>query len=86
MQESLMEQLWQTSHLAGGNLAYVGAAVEKFYLIPTAFRKSGAAILKKLPRVDDSITADISHSSIREQFLHIAKTGKPMPAPQHRQV
>lgn len=73
MQESLMEQLWQTSHLAGGNLAYVEQLFEKFLSDPNSIPEEWRSYFEKLPRVDDSITADISHSSIREQFLHIAK-------------
>ena len=30
MHESIMEQLWQTSHLQGGNLAYVEQLFETY--------------------------------------------------------
>lgn len=73
MQESLMEQLWQTSHLAGGNLAYVEQLYETFLVDPNAIPEQWRNYFEKLPRVDDNITADIPHSSIREQFLHISK-------------
>ncbi|PID42205.1 MAG: 2-oxoglutarate dehydrogenase E1 component [Proteobacteria bacterium] len=73
MHESLMEQLWQTSHLAGGNLAYVEELFEKYLSDPNNVPEEWRNYFEKLPRVDDTITADISHSSIREQFLHISK-------------
>ncbi|MCP5206803.1 MAG: 2-oxoglutarate dehydrogenase E1 component [Hahellaceae bacterium] len=74
MQESLMEQLWQTSHLAGGNLAYVEQLYETFLVNPNAIPEEWRNYFEKLPRsTDGAITADIPHAAIREQFLHISK-------------
>ena len=36
MHESIMEQLWQTSHLQGGNLAYVEQLFETYLTDPNA--------------------------------------------------
>jgi 2-oxoglutarate dehydrogenase E1 component len=59
-----MEQLWQTSHLQGGNLAYVEQLFETYLTDPN---------FDKLPSVDGYQGPDVIHSSIREQFEHISR-------------
>lgn len=73
MHESIMEQLWQTSHLQGGNLAYVEQLFETYLTDPNAVPEEWRSYFDKLPSVDGYHGRDIVHSSIREQFEHISR-------------
>ena len=73
MHESIMEQLWQTSHLQGGNLAYVEQLFETYLTDPNAVPEEWRSYFDKLPSVDGYQGPDVIHSSIREQFLHISR-------------
>ncbi|WP_097461703.1 2-oxoglutarate dehydrogenase E1 component [Mangrovitalea sediminis] len=72
MHESMMEQLWQTSHLQGGNLAYVENLFETYLTDPNAIPEEWRNYFDKLPRVGNGQIKDIPHAAIREQFRHIA--------------
>ncbi|MDC0663330.1 2-oxoglutarate dehydrogenase E1 component [Marinobacter sp. SS21] len=73
MHESIMEQLWQTSHLQGGNLAYVEQLFETYLTDPNAVPEEWRSYFDKLPSIDGHHGPDIIHSSIREQFEHISR-------------
>ena len=73
MHESIMEQLWQTSHLQGGNLAYVEQLFETYLTDPNAVPEEWRSYFDKLPSVDGYQGRDIVHSTIREQFEHISR-------------
>ncbi len=73
MQESTMEQLWQTSHLAGGNFAYVEELYETYLTDPNAIPEEWRSYFDKLPRDEQLPAQDIPHSVIREQFLKLSK-------------
>lgn len=73
MHESIMEQLWQTSHLQGGNLAYVEQLFETYLTDPNAVPEEWRSYFDKLPSVDGHHGCDVDHSSIREQFEHISR-------------
>ncbi|EAZ97866.1 2-oxoglutarate dehydrogenase E1 component [Marinobacter sp. ELB17] len=72
MHESIMEQLWQTSHLQGSNLAYVEQLFETYLSDPNAVPEEWRSYFDKLPSVDGYQGKDIAHSAIREQFKHIS--------------
>ncbi len=72
MHESIMEQLRQTSHLQGGNLAYVEHLFETYLTDPNAIPEEWRSYFDKLPGVDGN-TRDVAHSTIREQFEHISR-------------
>ncbi|PAV26287.1 2-oxoglutarate dehydrogenase E1 component [Tamilnaduibacter salinus] len=73
MPESIMEQLWRTSHLQGGNLAYVEELFETYLTDPNAVPEEWRNYFDKLPRVDGYAGQDVSHAAIREQFEHISR-------------
>lgn len=73
MHDSTMEQLWQTSHLQGGNLTYVEALFETYLTDPNAIPEEWRNYFDKLPRVDGQQGRDLSLSAIREQFEHISR-------------
>ncbi len=68
-----MEQLWSTSQLAGGNVAYVEELFEIYLKDPNEVPEEWRNYFDQLPRVDDNATVDIPHKPIREQFLLLSK-------------
>lgn len=80
MHESIMEQLWQTSHLQGGNLTYVEELFETYLTDPNAIPEEWRNYFDKLPRVDGSSGRDVSLSAIREQFEHISRNQRRLAA------
>lgn len=73
MHEQSMEELWSTSELAGGNVAYIEELYETFLKDPNEVPEQWRNYFEKLPRVDDTVTVDTPHKPIREQFLLISK-------------
>lgn len=73
MQDSLMELLWSTSHISGGNAAYVEALYETYLTDPTAVPETWRSYFEQLPRVNGVITNDVPHSEIIEYFELLGK-------------
>ena len=75
MQDSSMERLWQSSHIAGGNASYVEDLYESYLLDPNAVPEQWREYFDKLPRVDSSVAQvqDVPHSTVRERFAQISK-------------
>ena len=73
MHESSMEQLWSTSQLSGGNVAYVEELYELFLMDPNSVSEQWRNYFNTLPRVEGVDSQDIPHSPIKEQFLLISK-------------
>lgn len=72
MHESSMEQLWLTSHISGGNAAYVEGLFEQYLLDPNSVPESWRTYFEKLPK-SAGVVADIPHSTVREHFALLAK-------------
>jgi 2-oxoglutarate dehydrogenase E1 component len=73
MQEGIMELMWKTSHLSGGNVAYVEELYELFLRDPNEVPPEWREEFNKLPRVQETVTQDVPHSTVREHFLYLAK-------------
>jgi len=75
MQNSTMETLWQTSHIAGGNATYVENLYESYLKDPNGVPEQWRNYFDKLPRVASEIVQiqDVPHSVIRERFAQISK-------------
>ncbi len=73
MQDSIMELLWGTSHISGGNAAYVEELYDTYLHDPNAIPEEWRNYFDKLPRVNASVMQDTPHSIIREQFAELAK-------------
>src|SRR5690606_20978853 len=73
MHKSIMEQLWQTSHLAGGKLAYIEDLYERYLIEPNAMPEQWREYFDKLPRVEGVSGQDVPHSVIQQQFLNLAR-------------
>ena len=74
MQDSIMEKLWSTSHLSGGNASYVEDLYDIYLHDPNAVPEQWREYFDKLPRIEGVVTQDTPHSVIREQFLQLAKS------------
>ena len=75
MQESSMELLWRSSHIAGGNATYVEDLYESYLKDPNGVPEQWRDYFDKLPRVESDFvhTEDIPHSVIRDRFAQISK-------------
>ena len=75
MQESSMELLWRSSHIAGGNATYVEDLYESYLKDPNGVPEQWRDYFDKLPRVESDFVQieDVPHSVIRERFAQISK-------------
>ena len=75
MQESSMELLWRSSHIAGGNATYVEDLYESYLKDPNGVPEQWRDYFDKLPRVESDFvhTEDIPHSVVRDRFAQISK-------------
>ncbi|MFK7977058.1 MAG: 2-oxoglutarate dehydrogenase E1 component [Halioglobus sp.] len=75
MQESSMELLWQSSHIAGGNATYVENLYETYLKDPNTVPEQWREYFDKLPMVDTDVLQidDVPHSVVRERFAQISK-------------
>jgi 2-oxoglutarate dehydrogenase E1 component len=72
MQNSVMELLWSSSHISGGNAAYVEALFESFLADPNSVPAEWRTYFEKLPRVNGAAN-DIPHAPIRDHFELIGR-------------
>jgi 2-oxoglutarate dehydrogenase E1 component len=75
MQESSMEHLWRSSHIAGGNATYVEDLYESYLKDPNGVPEQWRDYFDKLPRVESQVVQieDVPHSVIRDRFAQISK-------------
>ncbi|UQY34835.1 2-oxoglutarate dehydrogenase E1 component [Pseudomonas fulva] len=72
MQESVMQRMWDSAHLSGGNAAYVEELYELYLHDPNAVPEEWRTYFDKLPS-EGSTANDVSHSTIRDHFVLLAK-------------
>ncbi|NQD94021.1 2-oxoglutarate dehydrogenase E1 component [Pseudomonas sp. CrR25] len=72
MQESVMQRMWDSAHLSGGNAAYVEELYELYLHDPNAVPEEWRTYFQKLP-AEGSAATDVSHSTIRDHFVLLAK-------------
>ena len=73
MQENTMELLWGSSHISGGNAAYVEELYEVYLLDPNNVPEQWRTYFEKLPQVNGNVRQDIPHSTIRDHFTQLSK-------------
>lgn len=73
MQNDNMELLWGSSHIFGGNAAYVEALYEDYLRDPNAVDGEWRDYFDKLPRVNGYSARDIPHSQVVEQFAQLGR-------------
>jgi 2-oxoglutarate dehydrogenase E1 component len=72
MQDNMQRQ-WASSHLFGGNSAYVDALYEAYLTDPNSIPEDWRSYFDKLPRVVSNIEEEMPHSPVRDHFLLAAK-------------
>jgi len=72
MQESVMQRMWESAHLSGGNAAYVEELYELYLHDPNAVPEEWRTYFQKLP-AEGSTATDVPHSAIRDHFVLLAK-------------
>ncbi len=72
MQDNMQRQ-WASSHLFGGNSAYVDALYEAYLTDPNAVPADWRDYFDRLPRVASNIEEEMPHAPVREHFLLSAK-------------
>ena len=65
MQDSIMEHFWSSSHISGGNAAYVEELYDTYLHNPNAVSEEWRNYFDQLPRVSGVLTQDTPHSVIR---------------------
>ena len=73
MSESFLEQMQKTSHLAGGNVAYIESLYETYLENPNGVPPEWRTYFEKLPRVDGVIASDVPHSTVIRHFELIGR-------------
>ena len=81
MQQGIMELLWRSSHISGGNATYIEEMYEAYLRDPNGIEVEWREYFDKLPRVD-GIHVDIPHSTVREHFELLGKAKSRPPAHQ----
>ena len=72
MQDGVMQRMWGSAHISGGNAAYVEELYENYLCDPDTVPEEWRDYFSRLPSVVDSRGADVSHSAIRRKFLLLA--------------
>ncbi|HET8791112.1 MAG TPA: 2-oxoglutarate dehydrogenase E1 component [Modicisalibacter sp.] len=73
MQESIMELMWRTSHVSGGNAHYVEALYEQYLVDPNTIPDEWRNYFDTLPRPAGSPSQDIPLGPIRDQFYQLGQ-------------
>ncbi len=73
MPESFLEHMQKTSHLAGGNVAYIESLYDAYLENPNSVPPEWRTYFEKLPRVDGVIASDVPHSTIVRHFELIGR-------------
>ena len=68
MHEQTMEQLWKTSQLAGGNVAYIEELFETYLRDPNEVSEEWRNYFDQLPRIDENTSTDTRISPSGSSF------------------
>ncbi|WP_152386300.1 2-oxoglutarate dehydrogenase E1 component [Azotobacter salinestris] len=72
MQDSVMQRMWNSAHLSGGNAAYVEELYELYLHDPNAVPEEWRTYFEKLP-AEAGTSSDVPHAPVRDQFVLLAK-------------
>jgi len=73
MHESVMQRMWNSAHLSGGNAAYVEELYELFLQDSSAVPEEWRNYFQGLP-TNGGNSGDVPHSAVRDQFVQLAKS------------
>ncbi len=80
MQQGDMELQWSSSHISGGNAAYVEAIYEAYLRDPNSIAPGWRDYFDRLPRTDGG-AIDVPHSTVQEHFALLGRQKcRPQPA------
>ena len=79
MHNSIMELMWSTGHLSGGNANYVEQLYDQFLQNPDSVSPEWKTFFQSLPQVSGSSQSDISHLEIQDYFKKLGKTSRFQP-------
>ena len=73
MVDSVMDRMWRSGHISAGNASYVEDLYEKFLVDPSEIPEQWRSYFEFLPKVEGADAPDISHGTVRNHFLLLAK-------------
>ncbi len=73
MTDSYLDRMRKSSHLSGGNVAYVESIYERFLEDPNAIGEEWRSYFDKLPSVTGVQTGDVPHGAIIEHFERLGR-------------
>ena len=73
MEDSVMERMWRSGHISAGNASYVEELYEKYLEDPSEVPDQWRSYFETLPMVEGTLSADISHATVRDHFLLLSK-------------
>ena len=73
MAESSMEALWRSGHISGGNASYVETMFEDFLEDPEQCPEEWRRYFESLSNAAESAADDLSHATVKDHFLLLAK-------------
>ena len=73
MEDGIMARLWRSGHISGGNASYVEELYESYLEDPSNIPDQWRSYFDTLPLVEGSLAADISHKTVQNHFLLLAK-------------
>ncbi len=73
MSESIMERMWRTGHISAENASYVEELYEHYLQEPAEVPDQWRSYFETLPMVEGAKAPDISHFTIKDHFLLLAK-------------
>ncbi|MBL4585370.1 MAG: 2-oxoglutarate dehydrogenase E1 component [Pseudomonadales bacterium] len=83
MQQGMMEELWKTAHLSGGNAPYIEELFETYLADPNTVPEQWRNYFDALPKVDGVVIPDVSHATVRDQFLQFSRQATAVAADKH---
>jgi 2-oxoglutarate dehydrogenase E1 component len=81
MQQGIMELMWRSSHVSGGNAHYVEALFDQYLDDPSAVPDEWRQYFDELPRPDGAPSHDVPLAPIREQFHRLGQQRRTALAP-----
>ena len=73
MVDSVMELMWRSGHISAGNASYVEELFEQYLVDPDEIPDQWRSYFESLPKVEGADAPDISHVTVRNHFLLLAK-------------
>ncbi|QEL10713.1 2-oxoglutarate dehydrogenase E1 component [Kushneria phosphatilytica] len=77
MQEGIMELMWRTSHMSGGNAHYVEELYEQYLADPSSVPDEWRQYFDALPGYEGGPTRDTPLGPIRDQFERLSQERRP---------